>query len=179
MKIFLILVLTLVCISSCEQNGHTDPNPNFTVQRLIILNDKNEMLMCREENVWTTPSFIYNKPQYLKEGLDSLSIAYGIKISQPKLRGYFSFKYDYQPYSTLRSYFVAHYVEGEVKIPEGMDDARWVPLDIAIEKNNVTAIRQITEQIINFPDEVWGGSFLVSHVGGIHPTKMVESFYPL
>ncbi|MFD2561614.1 NUDIX hydrolase [Aquimarina rubra] len=176
-----LMILSLVALSflGCNQNSHQPPTHNFTVQRLIIINDNNEILMSREENVWATPSLIYNKRQYLKEALDSLSNAYGVKIADLELRGKFSYKYDYHPYATLRDYFVARYVSGEIKIPEGLAEAKWMPIPEAIEKNSVTSIKEITKQIIEFPDVVWGGSFMVSHVGDHHPTKLVEPFYPL
>jgi len=42
------------------QNVHQDPTHNFTLHRLIVLNDKNEMLMNREDYVWAPPSSIYD-----------------------------------------------------------------------------------------------------------------------
>ncbi|WP_299442692.1 NUDIX hydrolase [uncultured Aquimarina sp.] len=179
MKITTTLCLVMVCLLSCNTNEHQGSTHNFTVQRLIILNDKNEILMSREESVWATPSLVYNKRQFLKEGLDSLSNAYGIKVTDLELRGQFSYKYDYHPYATLRNYFVARYVSGELTVPNGLAEAKWIPVDQAIEKNTVTSIKEITKQIMEFPNVVWGGSFMVSHVGDEHPTKMVESFYPL
>ncbi|MFD2823948.1 NUDIX hydrolase [Lacinutrix iliipiscaria] len=179
MKKQIIILLAIFCLLSCNRNEHQDPTHNFTVQRLIIINDYNEILMSNQKDLWFTPSLVYNKSQFIKEGLDSLSNEYGIKITSPKLQGYFSYKYDYHPYSTLRSYFVAKYVSGELKIPEGKDDVQWIPMDEAVEKCSVSSINQITKQIIKFPDVVWGGSFLVSQVGDEHPTKMVEKFYPL
>lgn len=179
MRVSAIFSLIMLSLLACNQNPHQDSAHNFTVQRLIILNDKNEMLMCREESVWATPSFIYDKRQFQKEALDSLSNAYGLRITDVELHGQFSYKYDYQPYTTLRNYFVASYVSGALKIPEGMGDAKWMPVPEAIEMNSVTSIKEITKQIIEFPDVVWGGSFMVRHVGDKHPTKLVEPFYSL
>jgi len=162
----------------------TDPPPqnvpeNFVINRVLIVNEKNEILMIREQSVWATPSYKYSERQYVKESVDSLANAYGVKIDSIKLHGQFSFKYDYQPYATLRNYYVAKYVSGDLKIPEGMAEVKWLPSAEAIEINTVTAIKQITEQIIKNPTVVWGGSFMVSHVGDDHPTKQVEPFYPL
>ena len=180
MKTSVILLLVTFSLLSCNSYGqHQDPTHNFSVLRLIIINENNEMLMSRQGDLWFTPSLVYNKSQFIIESLDSLSNEYGIKITSPELRGYFSYKYDYHQYSTLRSYFVAKYAGGKIKIPEGKDDVQWLPMDIALEKNTVTSIKQITKHIIKFPNVVWGGSFLVSRVGDEHPTKMVESFYPL
>ncbi|SEM01376.1 hypothetical protein SAMN04487910_3914 [Aquimarina amphilecti] len=179
MKTIVTLCVVMLCLLSCNNDGHQDPTHNFVVQRIIILNEKNEILMSREENVWATPSLVYNKRQYLKEGLDSLLNEYGVKIKNLELRGQFSYKYDYHPYATLRNYFVATYDSGELKTPNRMDDAKWIPIDQAIEKNSVTSIKEITQQIMKYPNVIWGGSFMVSHVGDNHPTKMIEPFYPL
>lgn len=179
MRTTVILAMALFCLISCSESEHQSLDHNFTIQRLIILNDNNEVLMMREKSVWATPSLLYSKRQFLKEGIDSLANAYGVQIKNLELRGKFSYKYDYQPYATLRDYFVADYSSGQVKIPKGMDDAKWMPLDEAIEQNTVTSIKQITRQIMQYPDVIWGGSFMVSHVGDDHPTKMVEPFYPL
>ena len=59
-----------------QENTHRDRTNNFTVQRLIIINDNNEVLMSREEYVWATPSLVYTERQYLKDGLDILASAY-------------------------------------------------------------------------------------------------------
>lgn len=186
MKNFICLLLLLSLIS-CNQReednqgqaSHQNLNENFTINRLIIINDNNEMLMMREQHVQVPPSYLYSQRQFVKEGLDSLANAFGMQISSPELRGQFSFKYDYQPYATLRNYYVAKHLSGEVIVPEGADEAKWLPVEEAIETTSVTAIKQITERIISAPNVVWGGSFLVSHVGEDHPTKIVEDFYPL
>lgn len=180
MRLFILISFLLSTTWAFGQNNpHRDPTHNFTVHRLIIVNDQHEMLMIREQHVWATPSFVYHERQYVKESLDSLARAYGLQISDVKLRGQFSYKYDYHPYATLRHYYQAKYVDGEVVVPEGMAEVKWLPIDEAIKINTVTSIKQITEQIMKFPETIWGGAFMVSHVGDEHPTKMVEPFYPL
>ncbi|MDT0607405.1 NUDIX hydrolase [Croceitalea rosinachiae] len=162
-----------------DENIHRDPTHNFTMQRLIIINDKNEMLMAREDYVWAPPSVSYSKREFLKESMENLAEDYGIKITDLKLHGYFSYKYEYHPFATLRSYFVAQYVSGELKAPNWMDEVKWMPISEAIDNNTVTSIKQITKQIMEYPDTVWGGSFMISRNEEGHPTKQVEKFYPL
>ena len=178
---FLIYFLALLGLASCANQEITNERPreNFIVNRVLITNDKDEMLMIREENVWAPPSFLYNKRQFVKEGIDSLANAHGIKITSPKLHGHFSFKYDYEPYATIRNIYTAQYVSGKVKVPKHLKEVVWLPIEEAIEKNTITAIKLMSDQIIKNPDVVWGGSFMVSHVGDDHPTKQVEGFYPL
>ncbi|MEM6895357.1 MAG: hypothetical protein AAF554_16800 [Bacteroidota bacterium] len=185
-----ILILTLAAVLFSAQNHaqesdeeaqnvHQDPTHNFTLQRLIVLNDKNEMLMNREDYVWAPPSAIYDKREYVNESIENLASTFGITITTPQLHGYFGYKYDYHPYSTLRTYYVARYVSGTLKTPKGRDEAKWVPLEEALEISTVTAIKQITQHIVENPDTVWGGSFMVSREEKGHPTKQVEAFYPL
>jgi len=162
-----------------QENSHRDPTHNFTMQRLIIINENNEMLMCREDYVWANPSGMYSERQFIRESLHSIASTYGIKISEPKLHGQFSYKYDYHPFSTIRNYYVAKYVSGELKVPEGLDEAKWMPIPEAIEKTTVTAIQQSIKQIIDFPDTVWGSSFMVFRQQKGHPTKQIDGFYPL
>ena len=162
-----------------SQDAHRDPTHNFTMQRLLIVNDKNEVLMCKEDYVWAPLSGMYSQRHYIKESLDSIAEAYGVRIKTPLLRGYFSYKYDYHPYSTLRSYYVAQYVDGVLKLPKGMSEVKWMPLDEAINKTTVTSIKQSMKQIFDFPNTVWGGSFMVSREKQGHPTKKIEEFYPL
>ncbi len=172
-KLLFILWATL-SFTSCQQdnpqNSHRNPTHNFSVQRLLIINDNNEVLMAREDHVWAPISFLYDQRQYLKEGLDSLANAHGIKIHAPELRGQFVFKFDYHPYATVRNYYIAKYKSGEILVPDPMAEVKWFPMKEAIEKNTVTAIKEISRQILEFPDQVWGASFLVSHVGDDHPT---------
>ncbi len=162
-----------------NQNMHRDPTHNFTMQRLLIVNENNEILMCKEDYVWAPPSGMHSQRQYIRESLDSIAHAYGVSIKAPQLHGYFSYKYDYHPFSTLRSYYVAEYVNGVPKLPEGMDEVKWMPISEAINQTTVTSIKQSMNQILNFPNTVWGGSFMVSREKKGHPTKKTEEFYPL
>jgi len=186
LPLLLLLSATIGCAQthdasseSEEESVHWDPTHNFTVMRLIILNDRGEMLLGSEQDVWAQPSLVFESRQFLKENLDSLAAEYGIKIDSPKLHGYFSFKYEYHPYATMRSYFVANHVSGDIKNPERYDELEWMPIAEAIDKITVPAIKQITKQIIDYPNTLWGGSLMVSRDGKAHPTVPTEPFYPL
>lgn len=180
MKKHILFFIALALFSCTEaQDAHQEPTHNFTVHRLIVLNDKNEILMGKEEGNWYTFGHVYNESQYIKECLDSLANEYGFKISAPQLRGYFSYKYEYHPHSTLRAFYVAKYVGGDVKPAGATDEMRWMPMKEAIDKIPVESIKLATQQIFDFPNTVWGGSFLVYRKGEEHHTRTVEDFYPL
>ena len=181
MRSFIIFLL-FVSLLSCErapENSHTEPTHNFTVERLIILNDKNEIFMGREQDVWGAPSFTFSKRQFVKESIDSLANAYGITISKPELRGYFAFKYAYHPYATKRAFYVAKYKSGTPKIAAPAEEIKWMTLDEAKEVFIVDAWKYIFPKIINEPNTVWGASFEVYRDGTDHRTRTIEDFYPL
>lgn len=182
-----ILLLVLLGLFACKQeenqapnpNPHWEPTHNFSVIRLLILNDQNEVLMGKVESNWYPPSLVFSQRQFLGESLDSLSATYGITTTSPQLRAYFSFKYEYHPYATLRPYYVAHYKDGEINTPEDVEEVQWMPVEQVIKKTPVEAMKEITHQLTTFPDTVWGGSFMVYRKGEEHHTRVVEPFYSL
>lgn len=135
--------------------------------------------MVKEEGNWYSPSFVYNQRQYINESLDSLANVFGIDISDIQLKGLFSYKYEYHSYSTLRLYYTAKYEGGDLKTPVGLEDVQWMPINDAIEKTPVFSMKKISEQLFNYPESVWGGSFMVFRIGEEHQSRMVENFYPL
>ncbi len=177
-----IIVIVFTSLLSCDtqnENSHTAPTHNFTVERLIILNEKNEIFMTREQDVWGAPSFSFDKRQYVKESIDSLANAYGLSISRPELRGYFGFKYKYHPFATRRAFYVAEYISGNPIIPAPMEEFKWMSLEEVIENSIVDAWKDIFKHILENPNTVWGASFEVYRDGSDHRTRTTESFYPL
>lgn len=184
-----IALCLLIPLNSCgeptkEEIPHYLRKDNFTVLRVIIMNSKNQILMVGGKDWWGMPYVNLSKRQFLKEAIDSMALEHGIQLSDIELRGQFSFKYDYKPNMTFRNYYVAQYKSGEIKVPKNtledeFENIAWVNTPEAIERNNNSGIREITRHILDNPDVVWGGSFMVSHTEDDHPTKMAEHFYPL
>ncbi len=188
MKNIITLIILLLMIVSCgkklqnnnqAQYNHLEPTQNFTVNRLIILNEKNEMLMGKEKGHWYNPGDVYIESQFVKESVNSLAGKYGIQITPPKLHGYFSYKYEYHPYSSLRAFYVAKYVSGNIKVSGNTEEVKWIPIDEAIEKIPVESIQMATKQILDYPHTLWGGSFVIYRSGEEHHARIVEEFYPL
>ncbi len=175
---FLIFIIVVSCNSSNESN-HREPTHNFTVDRILIVNEKNELLLGREQNVWAAPYTTFDKRQFINESIDSISSALGITISEPEFRGYFGFKYEYHPFATRRAFFVAKYLGGEPIITDPTEEFRWMSIEEAIDSTIVDAWAHIYPKIINQPDTVWGGSFEVYREGSDHRTRIIEEFYPL
>jgi len=181
MKKITFLFCCLLFLISCnkEQNAHVEPTHNFTVNRLIVLNDKGEVLMGKEEGNWYTLSHVYNERQFIKECLDSLSNEYGITTTTPQLHGYFSYKYEYHPYSTLRSFYVAQYLDGDIKPVGNMTEMKWMSKEDAIALTPVESMKLGIKQILENPDTLWSGSFMIYRKGEHHHARLIEDFYPL
>lgn len=159
---------------------------NFTLQRLLVLNDAGEVLMeqgdvlkDQDEPTWFPPSLYSNTRQSITEAMDSLALSYGIKISQPELRAYTTYKFTYHGQASFRSYYVAKHVAGKVIKSKGASVIKWLPVEEALAHIPVEAIRLITKQVLEFPNNVWGGSFLISENEELHETMILEDFYPL
>ncbi len=167
-----------------EEIPHYLRKDNFTVLRIIIMNEDNEVLMIGGKDWWGMPYVNFTKRQFVNEAIDSLAVELGIELKDVELKGQFCFKYDYKPTVTFRNYYVAQYKSGEIKVPKNtLEDEfvniEWVEMEEAIERNGNTGIKEITRQILHNPNQVWGASFMVSHTEDDHPTIMVEDFYPL
>jgi hypothetical protein len=155
---------------------------NYTIQRLIILNDKNEILMEKFWNGWQTPALRSNQNQSLKEGIDSMSTAIGIITEPIKLAGIFTYKYEGLPDHkevSYRTHYIAKYKSGQLnKLKE--KEYFWFPIKDGVEKIGMEALKIETTQIVDNPNIVWGGSFLLSYKDDkLQSLKLVEKFYPL
>lgn len=187
------LLLLGITFSACDSQSPEKPaeeiphylrKDNFTVLRVIIMNAEDEILMVGGKDWWGMPWVNFTKRQFLNEAIDSMATELGIELTDVELKGQFCFKYDYKPTVTFRNYYMAQYKSGEPKVPkntleEEFEKIEWVDIPTALARNGNTGIRAITKHIVENPDTIWGGSFMVSHTDDDHPTKMVEDFYPL
>jgi hypothetical protein len=175
--------------TSTDYSGYVERDrklDNFTLQRLLILNDAGEILMeqgdvkaGQDEPTWYPPSLYSNTRQSITEAMDSLALSHGIKISQPELRAYTTYKFSYHKQVSFRSFYVANYEGGTIINPNEESIMKWVPIEKAIPHIPVASIQLITKQVLEFPESVWGGSFLISENGEDHDTLVLEEFYPL
>ncbi|WP_350286744.1 hypothetical protein [uncultured Croceitalea sp.] len=190
MKTTLLLGIALFCMVQFQtysqqsegeeiQDTHWKPTHNFTVKRLLIFNKKNELLMEKIESNWYPPSIVFDKRQHIKESVDSLVNGYGIATKNLRLSAYLSFKYEYHPYVTLRPYYSMEYSSGELIVPEGREDVKWMPIDEVMAKTPVEAMKETIKKITEYPRTVWSGTFMVYRKGEEHHTRQEEPMFPL
>ena len=155
---------------------------NYTIQRLIVFNDKKEILMEKYWGGWQTPALRSNQNQSLREGLDSMATAMGISTEPVKLAGIITYKYEGLPDHkevSYRTHYTAKYKSGN-PIKTKDKEYHWLPIKEALEKISMEALKIETTQIVNNPKVVWGGSFLLTYKDDkLQTLKLVEEFYPL
>lgn len=180
-KIFLLALVVLLGLESFSQETQKD---SYTIQRLIIYNAKGEILLEKHENGWMTPALRHNSKLTTNEGLNNLASDFGLTITSPTLAGIFMFISD-ESQSSFRQHYASKLVGGELKIPEGKLDAKWFSPKVAVammslpDAKLIYAVRDMTDQILKYPEIIWGGTFTLWKENDKTVYEMTEDFYPI
>ena len=181
-KLIFATFLMIMSAAVFSQDTETD---SYTIQRLIIYNQRGEILLEQHINGWMTPALRHNTKTSTNEGLAKLALEFGLKVSTPKLVGNFMFIPAYKPTSSFRQHYVCTLVEGDLTLPEGKLDAKWFAPHTAIEMMSlpdtklIFAVRDMTEQILKYPHIIWGGTFALWKEDEITKYRTTENFYPI
>ena len=183
MKNLLVLIVLFLIVGKPFAQETT--NDSYTIQRLLIFNEKDEVLLEKHENGWMTPALRHNTKVSTNEGLKNLASEFGLTISTPRLSGIFMFIPDYKPDSSFRQHYVCTAVAGELALPEKKLDVKWFAPHQAIELMSspdaklIGCVKEMTEQILNYPDIIWGGTFSLWKEEGVTKYKTTEHFYSI
>lgn len=173
--------ILIALVSFAQETG----NDSYTIQRLLIYNQNGKILLEQNDFGWMTPALRHNSKTTIVDGLMDLASEYNLKISSPKIAGIFMFMSDYKPISQFRQHYSSTMVDGQLKVPENKKDAQWFSISKAIEMMSLPdnkaplVIRDMTKQLLYYPEIIWGGTFLLSKKDGKLSYKTVENFYPL
>ncbi|MBT8237560.1 MAG: NUDIX hydrolase [Croceitalea sp.] len=149
-KLLILLLLLQATTFFAQESEH-----NNDVQRLIIINESNEVLMEHNEDGWMTPALIRHQNQSVQEGLDSLANTYGLKIAPPSLRGLYTFEFTSREKTSINSHYKVAHVSGDLSVPADKLDAKWVSMAEAKRLMNlpsfkaIPSIRQMTGLIFD------------------------------
>ena len=179
-KIFPAILICLASISIFGQNQKTEPT-NQTIIRLTIVKDNDKMLIRETEYGWMTPAVYFKEKMNLQEIIDSLSSVYGIKISELNLNGLFTYKYVFKPTADFRQLYTAKYESGTLKPTVGKEKIYWMPIEEALVKldSTVQSLEEMTKQVLEYPNTLWGGSFIIDRIDGKLTSNIEGQFYPL
>lgn len=179
------LLLAFVILSGLISFAQETGNDSYTIQRLLIYNQKGEVLLENNDFGWMTPALRHNSKVTIKDGLMNLASEFGLKVSSPRIAGIFMFISDYKPISQFRQHYSCKSVDGQLKVPENKQNAKWFSISKAIEMMSLAdtkaplVIRDMTKQLLYYPKIIWGGTFLLSKKDGKLSYTTIENFYPL
>ena len=177
-KMFVLFMVLGVFVRSSAQV----PEPvNQTIIRLTVVKDGDKILMRKTPYGWMTPAVYFKEQQSIQEVIDEMAGSYGVQISGIGLRGLFTYTYDFKPTADIRQLYVANYVRGTLVSPSKNEEVYWMAIEEALGKLGATvpALKEMTKQILDKPDKVWGGAFNLFKVNGNMKSSMAEDFYPL
>ena len=180
MKKVVILFALVLMYNPLLAQSEDNSEPNTTIIRLLILNDNGEVLLKKATIGWIIMDKVYDQRQTLNEAINSLSNKYGVSISKPELKGVFTYKFGFNNSSSIRQIYVAKSMTNE--LPKNRNvEFYWAPKDEAVEKLSVTvpSLGEMVEQILDYPQVVWGGSFLVERENGKIISEQTEDYYPI
>ena len=128
-----LLLLSFVILFGLKSIAQETGNDSYTIQRLLIYNQKGEVLLEKNDSGWMTPALRHNSKETIKDGLLNLASEFGLNISSPKIAGIFMFMMDYKPISQFRQHYSSTAIDGQLKVPENKKDAQWFSISKAIE----------------------------------------------
>jgi len=159
---------------------------NYTVLRLTVENERGEILLEKIADGWMTPAARSNQNRTVRESLAALAKDLGVSIATPRLAGLFSYQFRENPVDPNHAAvsFRAHYtarLDGPVGKPaDAAKQYRWVARDRLDEFVTIQALNKELHQILDHPDTLWGGAFVLSFEGDkMVSTEQTEAFYPL
>lgn len=180
------LILTILLFSYGKFFAQETGNDSYTIQRLIIFNNKGEILLQKHTNGWMTPALRHNTKTRTNEGLHNLASDFGLKISTPQLHGIFMYFHSDNKKPSFRQHYSSNLISGELKVPERTLNVKWFSPNEAIQKmldpnaKIVRAVGEMTKHILDYSTIIWGGSYLlIKEKGKKTESKVVEHFYPI
>lgn len=151
--------------------------------RVLVLNSNNELMVVKikDTDFWVTPGFYQTKEQSIKKEIIKTSESYGLKISDQKLKGVFLLKRenDGKKSTSLRNVFIVKMKSGKIKLPKGIEDIKWLPVNKAVELISFPHINLMIERIMKNNDKTWGGTLLQFKENGKWKVRVLEEFYSL
>lgn len=167
-----------VSTSAQAQNELSKPS---IFHRLLILNTQNEIMLVKikNSNRWVTPGWYQVGNLSIRSGLDELAATYGIRISDPLLRGVFTLTGPQEKTVSSRLIYLVRVKSGAVQAPSTIEEIRWLPAEKAQELISFPHISAQIKQIMQYPTTLWGGAQLMTLENGVYGVKTLEDFYSL
>lgn len=178
MKKHILLLLLFMSVKIVAQSKTVAPNYSFF--KLLIKNNKNEVLLVKWGNDWELQGRKYKGNYSLKEFVENMGSDVGVKLENIKLRGLFTYHYKGESKPTLMHYYEALYIEGKLKIPPSCSDIKWYSFEDAMKIIGYSDMKAIMNQIKE-NTRLWSGALEINQKTKINPRTfiMIDDFYTL
>ncbi len=180
-----LILLSFIIFFGLKSFAQETGNDSYTIQRLIIFNKKGEILLQKHKNGWMTPALRHNTEVTTNKGLLNLATDFGLKVSTPQLQGNFMYFHSDNKKPSFRQHYSCKLIAGESKAPKDILNVNWFPPSEAIEKmlspkaKIVSSVGDATKQVLDYPNIIWGGSYMLIKGEGKTKSQMIENFYPI
>ncbi len=175
----LILLVSFHCFSQTRADSITT-----TWTKYLVMNDSKQILLRYDNSyqAWELEGVGYEGPITLKNLMDSVAIYLGFKYDTYKLGGMFTYQKPNRYRVTVKPIYVVHFT-GYTNGNSFSDTTRtkWFSLEEAKRIIPYPTMVLIIDQLIKYPNNVWGGAFEEYNYNQPEGTKwkIIEPFYKL
>ena len=154
---------------------------NYSFFKILVTNDKNEILLVKWENEWEVMGERYNKGISVLNYVDTLAQSMGIKVKNVKLAALFTQRPITRSNLTLFHYYTAKYVNGTIHPPADCTDIKWFSYEEALKVIPYEIMKSVVVNIQKNKGKVIGANFETSVDPQTKKTivNVKEDFYPL
>jgi len=174
------LVLMMVAIGFITAISAQNKIDNYSFMKLYVTNEKGEVLLLGDQNGLEITGARYNDSLTVKEFVNWLGERMGINLKNIRLRGLLTFHYTWKSNPTLMHYYTAEYESGNLVLPEGCEEIKWVSKNRTAELIPFDEMNKIISKM-NECDYLFGGSFRIWKDSETKKrrSEVIEPFYRL
>jgi len=155
MKKIIVFVLLGVSMTSFSQSVVD----NYSFFKLFVTNTKNEVMLVKWKDAWEIPGKRYRGSKTVKEFVGLMASNHGLMVDDIKLNALITFHYNTKPNPTLMQYYTAKYVSGDLRLPFGSSEVKWVKLEDAYKWIPYAEMVNIMQHIESEPSVLWGAAY--------------------
>ncbi len=182
MKKILTGIFLFISFSAFSQTIADSITTTWT--KYLVMNDQQQILLRYDKSykAWELEGTGYEGPITLRNLMDSVAIYLGFKYDSYKLGCIFTYQKPKRYRVTIKSVYVVHFT-GYTNGTSFADTTRtkWFSLHEAKKIIPYPTMVLILEQLIKYPNTVWGGAFEEYNYNMPEGTKwkIIEPFYKL
>ncbi len=156
-----LLLLVMACsFWSCNTRSEDCPTSNRNYFKVLILNEKDEVLLVEFKEIWEFIGGTYNTSSSLEEYVQKLAGTANITVTDIRLRGLFSIYWNDGEKPDVQHYYTARYTSGDMQSPGDCTGAVWADLNKSRELIAYKDMLWMYETVLE-SETLWGGTYRI------------------